>query len=304
MATTTPAARTQKSRFTYHDMVRFGWTANEACPARTDSAAVGSLAPAAAADSDTWQTIHGPIAVTDTAVAATVRTVTASGQRRRRCIAARDATPSARSPQNSVRADCHWSPATDSQSKPRSRPRTQCSARSSAQGSTAGRRVRRCSPFERRSGRCRHTTDKVDARNRPRSSRDRPVTDARRRRCPAGSTHDPRRPAHQAVRPLHGRRLHLLLRTPGDITGFLGPNGAGKSTTMRVMVGLTVRRPAPRPSTENGSQTYPTPASRSASSWTPLPSTQAAPDARSSRSPRTPWVCPAAASTRCSSSSA
>ena len=70
------------------------------------------------ADSATWQTIHGPIALTDTAVAAEVRTVTAIGQRRRHCIAARDATPSARSAQNSVRADCHWSCATESQSKP------------------------------------------------------------------------------------------------------------------------------------------------------------------------------------------
>src|ERR1700745_19418 len=100
-------------------MVRFGWTASEACPARTDSAAVGRISrQRRRANSDTWQTIHGPIALTDTAVAATVRTVTASGQRRRNCIAARDATPSARSPQNSVRADCHWSPATDSQRQP------------------------------------------------------------------------------------------------------------------------------------------------------------------------------------------
>ena len=80
---------------------------------------------------------------------------------------------------------------------------------------------------------------------------------------------------------------------PGRVTGFLGPNGAGKSTTMRVMVGLTVPTSGPRPSTANGSPTSPTPASRWASSWTPPPSTPVAPDARSSRSPPTPWACPA-----------
>ena len=34
----------------------------------------------------------------------------------------------------------------------------------------------------------------------------------------------------------------------GRVTGFLGPNGAGKSTTLRVLLGLIARKPAPRPS--------------------------------------------------------
>lgn len=29
---------------------------------------------------------------------------------------------------------------------------------------------------------------------------------------------------------------------PGAVTGFLGPNGSGKSTTMRMVLGLGVRR--------------------------------------------------------------
>ena len=71
---------------------------------------------------------------------------------------------------------------------------------------------------------------------------------------------------------------------PGTVTGFLGPNGAGKSTTMRVMVGLTRHR-GPAPRWEYRTQTCPTPASRSASSSTPRPSTPAAPGARCSPSP-------------------
>ena len=51
---------------------------------------------------------------------------------------------------------------------------------------------------------------------------------------------------------------------PGRVTGFLGPNGAGKSTTMRMVVGLTNPRRAPRPSPDTRSRTCPTRAGRSA----------------------------------------
>ena len=91
---------------------------------------------------------------------------------------------------------------------------------------------------------------------------------------------------------------------PGRVTGFLGPNGAGKSTTMRVMVGLTV--PTSGTATINGEQfaDLPNPGLEVGVLLDASAQHPGRTDARSSRSPLTPWVCPGAASTRCSSSSA
>ena len=78
----------------------------------------------------------------------------------------------------------------------------------------------------------------------------------------------------------------------GRVTGFLGPNGAGKSTTMRIMVGLTrATMPGPPPSPGATTWTCPTPGSRSASCWTPRPSTPDAPAGRSSPWPSSSWAC-------------
>jgi hypothetical protein len=70
------------------------------------------------ADNDTWQTTHAPMALAETAVAATVSKVVASGRRWRNCMATTETTPSATSIQSSAPAAPHSSRATSSQSPP------------------------------------------------------------------------------------------------------------------------------------------------------------------------------------------
>ncbi len=61
---------------------------------------------------------------------------------------------------------------------------------------------------------------------------------------------------------------------PGVVTGFLGPNGAGKSTTMRMIVGLTGRRPGRSPSTGGAMPTCRRRCTRSVRCWRPRPCTR------------------------------